>query len=280
MAYTQSGLQSYQVLIIVRELTSSDSTEDHQSEIPSASTVSTFEYGSDPSCSTVQSKRTARRRLSLAITLARCTAPRCLLNRASTIINDWTAPKDSLNLLSPWNPNSTKGIILITCHSRNDYVRAVPLFEALAAGCASVEADIHLSTQAESQDLPVGHDTKSPTQERTLQILYIGPLLEILENINERFTVLNDTLKDWNSTRGLRIKVWLTYWDSSSGIHWALIMIVASGNAPFDVLKANITYHDIFYDAPLTDISNPIYDITNSYYSSSSIAKALGTQWL
>lgn len=136
--------------------------------------------------------------LSLAITLARCTAPRCLLNRASTIFNDWTAPKYPLNLLSPWNPNSTQGIILITCYSHNDYVRAVPLFEALAAGCASVEAHIHLSTQAESRDLPVGHDTKSLTQERTLQILYIGLLLEILENINERFTVLNDTSKDWN----------------------------------------------------------------------------------
>ncbi|TGO67292.1 hypothetical protein BOTNAR_0045g00360 [Botryotinia narcissicola] len=343
MTYSQPGMQSCQVLIIVRELTSSDSTEDHQSEISSASTVSTFEYGSDTSCSTVQSKRTARRRvciqtergniiihrkwlfisaflfvvgilpvliwLSLALTLARPTTPRFLLNRASTIINDWTAPKDSLNLLSPWDPDFTQGIIPIPCHSHNDYMRAVPLFEALAAGCTSIEADIHLSTQAESRDLLVGHNTNSLTQERTLQSLYIGPLLEILENINERITVSNDTVKDWNGVfqsrpsttltlllefksdgielwphviqqlESLRIKGWLTYWDSSSGIHWAPIIIVASGNAHFDVLKANTTYRDIFYDAPLTDISNPIYNITNSYYASTSITKALGTQW-
>ncbi|KAF7954854.1 uncharacterized protein EAE97_000113 [Botrytis byssoidea] len=180
-------------------------------------------------------------------------------------------------------------------------MRAVPLFEALAAGCTSIEADIHLSTQAESRDLLVGHNTNSLTQERTLQSLYIGPLLEILENINERITVSNDTVKDWNGVfqsspsttltllldfksdgielwphviqqlESLRIKDWLTYWDSSSGIHWAPIIIVASGNASFDVLKANTTYRDI---------SNPVYNITNSYYASTSITKALGTQLL
>ncbi|KAF7958109.1 hypothetical protein EAE96_003673 [Botrytis aclada] len=76
------------------------------------------------------------------------------------------------------------------------------------------------------------------------------------------------------------MKGWLTYWDSSSGIHWAPIIIVASGKAPFDILKANTTCRDIFYDVPLTDIFNPIYNATNSYYASSSITKALGTQWL
>lgn len=70
------------------------------------------------------------------------------------------------------------------CHSHNDYWRAVPLFEALALGCAGVEADIYLPAKAGSESLLVGHTPSSLTQDRTLQNLYIGPLITILENLN------------------------------------------------------------------------------------------------
>lgn len=194
--------------------------------------------------------------------------------------------------------------------SHNDYLRAVPLFEALAAGCTGVEADIHLPTKAGSQDLLVGHKANSLTQDRTLESLYTGPLVEILANLNNDSAISNETTKAWNGIfqsspnttltllldfksngtelrpyviqqlESLRANNWLTYWDNSSNIHWAPIIVVASGNAPFDLLNSNTTYRDIFYDAPLTDISNPIYNNTNSYYASYSISKALGTQWL
>ncbi|KAF7866764.1 hypothetical protein EAF04_005606 [Stromatinia cepivora] len=324
--------------------TQSDSTEDQHSESSSASSPSTFDYESDTSCSTLRSTHSASRNeriqsrygntvickkwfrisvfllvfgaisvliwLSLALTLPKRASPVFLSNRASTITNEWTAPKDSMNLLSPWNPNFTQGVVPMPCHSHNDYLRAVPLFEALAAGCTGVEADIHLPTKARSQDLLVGHKAKSLTQDRTLESLYTSPLLEILENLNNDSAISNETTKAWNGIfqsrpnttltllldfksngteiwpyviqqlESLRAKNWLTYWDSSSDIHWAPIIVVASGNAPFDLLNSNTTYRDIFYDAPLSDISNPIYNNTNSYYASCSMSKALGNQWL
>jgi len=77
----------------------------------------------------------------------------------------------------------------------------------------------------------------------------------------------------------LRSKGWLTHWNISTGITWAPIIVVGSGNAPFDLINSNDTYRDIFYDAPLDDISNPLYNNTNSYYASTSMAH-LGKQWL
>ncbi|SPJ85445.1 uncharacterized protein FTOL_11226 [Fusarium torulosum] len=68
------------------------------------------------------------------------------------------------------------------CHSHNDYWRPHPLFSALAVGCASVEADVWLSPDGE--DLLVGHDKQSLSSSRTLQSLYIDPLLQILNSMN------------------------------------------------------------------------------------------------
>lgn len=60
---------------------------------------------------------------------------------------------------------------------------------------------------------------------------------------------------------------------------WGPIIIVASGHAPFDLITSNTTYRDIFYDAPLHDVSNPKYNTTNSYYASLNMARRFGKQW-
>lgn len=240
--------------------------------------------------------------------LPRRTKPQAPSNRISSIVDVWHTPEDPTALLSPWNPNFTQGITPLPCHSHNDYWRSVPLFEALAAGCTGVEADIHLPTRAGSKGLLVGHDARSLKQDRTLGSLYIEPLITIFENLNNDFAISGNGASSWNGIfqsspstplillldfksdgiklwpyvnqelESLRSKNWLTHWTNSTGITWAPIIVVATGDAPFNFLKSNTTYRDIFYDAPLDHISNPVYDNTNSYYASTSMAHTLGKQ--
>ncbi|EPE28061.1 PLC-like phosphodiesterase [Glarea lozoyensis ATCC 20868] len=247
--------------------------------------------------------------MSLLLSLSRHHRPKAPSNKISSIVDVWKKPTDSIDLLSPWDSDFSRGVTPLSCHSHNDYKQGAPLFKALAAGCMGVEADIHLPSKNGSKDLLVGHKTRSLRSDRTLQSLYIGPLTKVLENLNDNSTTNNETngwngvfqsspnttltlLLDFKSNGAdlwpyvnqhlddLRSKNWLTHWNGSSGLTWAPLIIVATGNAPFDLLNSNKTYRDIFYDAPLNDITNPIYDNTNSYYASTSMYHTIGQQWL
>ena len=68
----------------------------------------------------------------------------------------------------------------IACHSHNDYLRKVPLYDALAVGCTGVEADVWL----QDNDLMVAHTKDKISVGRTLQSLYLDPLLSILRERN------------------------------------------------------------------------------------------------
>ena len=63
---------------------------------------------------------------------------------------------------------------LVNAHAHNDYEHTRPLFDALAQGFCSVEADIHLV----DGQLLVAHDRKDAKPGRTLQSLYLDPLRE------------------------------------------------------------------------------------------------------
>jgi hypothetical protein len=69
------------------------------------------------------------------------------------------------------------GAPLVQVHAHNDYEHKRPLFDALAQGFCSVEADIHLKDGA----LLVAHDDKDLRPERTLQKLYLDPLRRLAE---------------------------------------------------------------------------------------------------
>ena len=223
----------------------------------------------------------------------------------------------------------SRDIVPISCHSHNDYWRQVPLYDALAAGCTSVEADVWLS----GNNLFVGHSEKSLTKERTLESLYIDPLVSILtaQNIPSQvttahrrsstraiantsplngifdaspetpLTLLIDLKTDGPSTfpavlehlEPLRSRGWLTHFNGSAVVP-GLITVVGTGNTPFDLLAANTTYRDIFYDAPLEDFwgddATPIqhyeqllvgekYNAENSYYASVSFQQEIGKLW-
>jgi len=55
---------------------------------------------------------------------------------------------------------------------------------------------------------------------------------------------------------GLRSKGYLTYFNGTHTIPGA-ITVVGTGNTPFDLLTANTTYRDIFFDAPLAMLYEP-----------------------
>ena len=179
-----------------------------------------------------------------------------------------------------WYPTDfTRDIIPIPCHSHNDYWRRVPLFSALRAGCTGVEADVWLF----DNDLYVGHNTASLTRNRTFQSLYINPLVEILENQNSETEFYNNTnhgvfdtdpgksltllvdvktsgAETWpwvlEQLQPLRERGWLSFVENNT-LHTRPITVVGTGNTPFDVLTANSTYRDAFFDAPLDEMWEP-----------------------
>ncbi|GME40211.1 hypothetical protein EJ08DRAFT_595457 [Neofusicoccum parvum] len=196
----------------------------------------------------------------------------------------------------------TRGITPIRCHSHNDYWRRVPLFDALAAGCTSVEADIW---PADGLASPlVGHTRSSTTPDRTLRSLYIDPITAILEHRSQA----NGTGDAWSPTvfdsddstpaslvllldfkdrspalwaavqaqlQPLRNRGWLTRWDRERGARVTrAVTVVATGDAPFDAI-VGAAHRDVFYDAPL-DRLDARYDVSNSHYASVSMGRAVG----
>jgi len=165
----------------------------------------------------------------------------------------------------------------------------MPLYSAIDSGCSSVEADVWLIGGV----LYVGHRRLSLTSKRTLQNLYIDPLLRLLEmqnplspfysdkeyplDPNENFPLngVFDTnpsqtlvlLVDFKSygpdiwwelqsqLSPLREKGYLSYFNATDFVERP-ITVVGTGHAPFEWLTANQTYRDVFFDAPLAELGD------------------------
>ncbi|CAK7210961.1 hypothetical protein SBRCBS47491_000956 [Sporothrix bragantina] len=197
-----------------------------------------------------------------------------------------------------------RDVVPIACHSHNDYWRKVPLFTALHAGCIGTEADVWLV----DDDLYVGHDQSALTPNRTLQSLYLDPLMDILERANpstnassgisttprgvfdmspnQTLSLLIDVKTDGAATfrkvleqvEPLRQRGWLSTFDNGK-VQLGPITLVGSGNTPFHVVIENSTYRYAFFDAPLDQLEDSMYNSTNSYYSSVGLRQALGIVW-
>ena len=232
------------------------------------------------------------------------------------ITSRWGLPDpSSQEALVRWPTNFSRDITPIPCHSHNDYWRKVPLYDALAAGCTGVEADVWL----DNKDLLVGHDSKSLTTARTLKSLYIDPLLTILNNQNVASILGNSTANNSSSPNGIfdtnpstsvvlliDIKTdeeitfpavlealnplfqanYLTTWSPSAGLIERPITVVATGNTKFASIQSprNLNPRTIFFDAPLSSLaSDPDsvkYDTTNSHYASVSFAQEIGSLFM
>ena len=214
------------------------------------------------------------------------------------------------NSLSIWDDdrqNFIHDVLPVPVHSHNDYWRRIPLFEALASGCISVEADVHLR----NSDLLVGHTARNLHNGSTLRSMYLEPLQRMLEAQNanvtdgawrglfnlapqqtlvllvdhktsgpETFTELHTQLQP------LRDLDYLTYWNGTERVVRPLT-IVASGNAPFQSVTALDRIHrDIFWDAKLEKLVSAgdnfdaepvmfVYNRSNSYFASTEFKNAV-----
>ncbi|KAI0715199.1 hypothetical protein C8Q76DRAFT_842304 [Earliella scabrosa] len=179
----------------------------------------------------------------------------------------------------------TQGIIPKNIHSHNDYWRDVPLLTALSFGVSSVEADVSLINGT----LFVGHETAALTKDRTLESLYIQPLLQILRKQNPKtlFTA-NDTgingVFDTDSGRALQLLIdiktdgvealpfildafqplreagYLTTFANGT-LTRSVVTVVGTGNSPLEQVKA-LEPRDYFFDAPLTQLTDPSLNTT------------------
>jgi hypothetical protein len=202
-----------------------------------------------------------------------------LPNDVHRIVKSWGRPGHLGAWLSSWPTDFSRDILPVPCHSHNDYWRTVPLYSAIEVGCIGVEADIWLS----DEQLRVGHSVESLTPNRTIESLYINPLLDILSKQNPKRTLLQqrtprlngvfDTTPEqslillidfktagdalWpyvqSALEPLRIRNYLTR-SNGTDIVPGPITVVGTGNTPFDLVGSNKSnpHHDIFFDAPLT----------------------------
>ena len=232
-------------------------------------------------------------------------------NDIQRIVSSWGQANSITGPQAQYPTDFSRDIHPIPCHSHNDYWRRVPLFDALYAGCVSVEADVWFSPT----DLLIGHKAGDLTQSRTLKSLYIDPIVSILSHQNSGSSPLgvNTTVKhgvfDTNSStplvllidiqtdgaktflavqqalEPLRTRGWLTHFNGSAVVD-GLVTVVGTGETPFDLITANTTYRDIFYDAPLEDLwgenvsnGSSRYTSENSYYASTNFEAAVGKPW-
>ncbi|KAH7067634.1 PLC-like phosphodiesterase [Paraphoma chrysanthemicola] len=234
---------------------------------------------------------------------------------------DWTLPDKASSDIASHLLDITRDVSPIPCHSHNDYWRRVPLYDALRWGCTGVEADVWLF----EEELFVGHSTNALTKNRTFRSMYVDPLVKMLDHKNElgefastssvkngvfdtapeqTLVLLVDFKNDGRDIfpyvsqhlTALREKGYLSYFNGETTVEGA-ITVVATGNAPFDLITANTTYRDIFFDAPLAQMydaaklntrggqgtvgtsPNSHFDCTNSYYASVDFRKAIGFVW-
>ncbi|KAL1748565.1 hypothetical protein HDZ31DRAFT_29530 [Schizophyllum fasciatum] len=156
-------------------------------------------------------------------------------------------------------------------HSHNDYTRDKPLFTALDNGIQSVEADIWwrdnkllVSLIRQGTALQVAHTIFDLDDSKTLDSLYIQPILAILNGSSESKTPLSkdsplqlliDFKTDGDDTyqplldalEPLRSGGYLTTFKDGS-LNQGAVTVVGTGNTPLESVVA-ADPRDFFYDA-------------------------------
>jgi hypothetical protein len=152
-------------------------------------------------------------------------------------------------------------------HAHNDYEHSRPLLDALDHGFCSVEADIWLVDDA----LLVAHDREKVDPQKTLEKLYLDPLLKRVKENRGRvysnsaasgFTLLIDLKSGAEATYAAlhpvleRYREMLTEFTGNS-TRTGAVTIILSGNRPTETVKTErVRYAGI--DGRLPDLdSNP-----------------------
>ncbi|KAJ5912789.1 hypothetical protein N7504_001672 [Penicillium tannophilum] len=195
----------------------------------------------------------------------------------------------------------TRDLLPIPVHSHNDYWRQEPFWTGLSKGCTSTEADIWLYNDT----LYVGHDQSALTKERTLESLYINPILDVLGRQNPESPFVTGPTKNgvWDTTpdqtlyffidvktsgpetfkaalqalKPLREKGYLSKVEGGK-ITYGPVTIIGTGETPLDMVTS-VSDRDYFFDAPLANLNDPKYatvDGTISPIASTDFAAAVG----
>ncbi len=98
-------------------------------------------------------------------------------------------------------PGCTEGVPVRQIHSHNDYWRERPFYDAIERGVQSIEADVWLINDT----LYVGHNPYTLTEDRTLDKLYINPIIDSLYNINnpDHRLITNKTIENFTKQYNL-----------------------------------------------------------------------------
>jgi hypothetical protein len=153
---------------------------------------------------------------------------------------------------------------LEAAHAHNDYWHDRPLFDALARGFTSVEADVFFV----DGKLLVGHERGELKPERTLESLYLEPLARRVTNSgqvhekSDRFFLLVDIKSNANDTYVALHKVLSEYEDlitivDQDKVRQGAITVVVSGNRPIDQMKAESRRY-AGVDGRLTDLGSDL----------------------
>lgn len=196
--------------------------------------------------------------------------------------------KGSGSPLDPWPLDLQTSILPTSCHSHNDYEKAIPLWSALAAGCSAIETDVWL----QNGEAILGHN--GPERGRLLLKQYVEPLRKILDHNNRGATTRVGLYK---AKPGHSVTLMVDFKSSGDDTLAAVvkaleplrqggylssvvdgkfverqITVVASGSSNFDrfVSGSGIPNRDVFYDAKL-DAWDARYSTTNSQYASANL---------
>ncbi|KAF4455216.1 cyanate hydratase [Fusarium austroafricanum] len=185
----------------------------------------------------------------------------------------------------------------VPCHSHNDYWRPMPFYSAIDAGCIGIEADVW----AVQDELYVGHNLGGLSTGQTLTSMYIRPLMELLlaQNLyrdpslpprgvygrkpGQTLVLLVDLKSNPNTSwpllleklEPLRQRGWLSHVDDGKFISRP-VTVVGTGETEVRLVNEDSPLRDIFFDAPLDQLEEGLFDNLNSYYTSVSFEKSIG----
>ncbi|KAJ4346834.1 uncharacterized protein N0V89_010766 [Didymosphaeria variabile] len=178
----------------------------------------------------------------------------------------------------------TRGILPKPFHSHNDYWRDVPFYSGLSYGAVSTEADVWLINGT----LYVGHERQALTKERTLESLYINPILDTLHRQNPVTDFSNEATfngvfdmssaqtlyffidlktsgpETWpavlSALEPLRNAEYLSTYDGTTFTSKP-VTVIGTGNTPIWLVQSAVP-RDAFYDAPLAQLGGEFSNIT------------------
>ncbi len=172
----------------------------------------------------------------------------------------WQRPEESRH---DHDPLYARPVPLLQAHAHNDYHHPRPLYDALAHGFSSVEADIFL----EDGELLVAHERSELRRERTLEALYLEPLRRLItENGGSvlrdgpRFTLHIDIKTDAGDTYRALAPVLASYGDildsvEDGNVTRRAVTAIVSGNRPQELMEAESIRH-AGIDGRLSDLDS------------------------